>query len=261
MTIELKLKKPQYAVLILGSAGAGKTTLTGALCDWINSEEYSSASCVNLDPGAEQIPYSPVWDIRNIFTVREIMRKYNLGPNGALLKSMDLLLEMSDSIIKEITTITDSEYLVIDTPGQLEIFTFRDVGENFVKKLSEKITTIGLFLIDGELFKSVTRLLVSQLLGLSAELNLSVPLIHIINKGDLVNRKLVEKIDNEKDTIRLIIDEKGGSLIDLGIGIYKIIRELKAATRPILVSAKNRTSLDELFDAMHEVFCTCGDMT
>ena len=261
MTLELNLKRSQYAVLILGSAGAGKTTLTNALCDWINKEGYSSASCINLDPGVDWISYKPVWDIRNKFTVREIMKKYNLGPNGALLKSMDLLLEMSDSIINEITTVTDSEYLIIDTPGQLEIFTFRDVGENFVKKLSEKITTIGLFLIDGELFKSVTRLLVSQLLGLSAELNLSVPLIHIINKGDLVNRELVEKIDNEKDAIKLIIDEKSGSLIDLGIGIYKILRELKAAARPILVSAKKKTGLEELFDAMHEVFCTCGDMT
>ena len=261
MSIKLELRKSQYAVLVVGSAGAGKTTLTSALCDWINKEGYTSASCINLDPGAEQIPYDPVWDIRDKFTVREVMRKYNLGPNGALLKSMDLLLEMSDSIIEEIITTTDSEYLIIDTPGQLEIFTFRDVGENFVKNLSEKITTIGLFLIDGELFKSVTRLLVSQLLGLSAELNLSVPLIHIINKGDLVDRKLVERIENEKDTIRLIIDERSGSLIDLGIGIYKVIRELKAAARPILVSAKRKTGLDELFDAMHEVFCTCGDMT
>ena len=259
--VKIRLRKTQYAVLTLGSAGAGKTTLTNALCSWINKEGHVSASCINLDPGAEQSPYKAIWDIRDKFSVREIMRKYDLGPNGALLKTMDLLLEMSEDVIEEITNVTDSDYLIIDTPGQLEIFTFRDVGENFAKKLSEKMTTIGLFLIDGELFKSVTRLLVLQVLGLSAELNLSVPLIHIINKGDLIDSKLVEKIDDKKEAIKLIISERRGSLIDLGIGIYKIIRELKAAARPILVSAKEKKRLDELFDAMHEVFCTCGDMT
>ena len=261
MRYDFEFNKSKYAVLILGSAGAGKTTLTNALCEWINSEDYSSASCVNLDPGVEHIPYNAVWDIRDKFTVRDVMKKYNLGPNGALLKSMELLLEMSDDIINEIMGATDKEYIIIDTPGQLEIFTFRNVGELFVKKLSEQIITIGLFLIDGKLFSSVTRLLVSQLLGLSAELSLSVPLIHVINKGDLVKQELLNMLSNEDETIKLIINEQNGSLIDLGIGVYKLIKELKSAARPVLVSAKERTGMDELFDIMHEVFCTCGDLT
>jgi len=49
-------------------------------------------SFINLDPGVEELPYTPQTDVREYVNVRDVMRRYGLGPNGALIKSIDTLL-------------------------------------------------------------------------------------------------------------------------------------------------------------------------
>jgi hypothetical protein len=50
-------------ILILGSAGAGKTLLTGRFGSYLKEEGYK-IRLVNLDPGVVTLPYKPDFDIR-----------------------------------------------------------------------------------------------------------------------------------------------------------------------------------------------------
>ncbi|MEM0040806.1 MAG: ATP/GTP-binding protein [Thermoproteota archaeon] len=81
-------------VVFIGSAGSGKTSLAKAYGDWL-SKSGRKVSFINLDPGVEETPYSPSFDIRTFFTVEEIMRRESLGPNGAMIRAMDILAERS----------------------------------------------------------------------------------------------------------------------------------------------------------------------
>ena len=79
-------------VYFLGTAGSGKTTLTANFAKWLLKNGFA-VSIVNLDPGAEVLPYKPDFDMRTIANLWKIMRKENLGPNGALLKSIEIFRE------------------------------------------------------------------------------------------------------------------------------------------------------------------------
>jgi len=75
----------RYLLRILGTAGSGKSTFASAFKRKLANEGYK-VSCVNLDPGAEELFYQADWDVRDVFTIRDVMKKYGLGPNGAIIK-------------------------------------------------------------------------------------------------------------------------------------------------------------------------------
>ena len=68
----------QVYVYLTGTAGCGKTYLTKALADWFDSKKLDYI-VVNLDPGADFVPYSADIDVREWFTLEDIMGRYNVG--------------------------------------------------------------------------------------------------------------------------------------------------------------------------------------
>lgn len=56
------------------------------------------------------------------------MHQHNLGPNGAIMTSLNLYATKFDQVIGILEGRADknemSDYLLIDTPGQIEAFTW-----------------------------------------------------------------------------------------------------------------------------------------
>ncbi len=232
-------------LIILGPAGSGKTVLTASFGSWLKKNRVSSAS-INLDPGADALPYKAAWDIRKRFTVREIMKKEKLGPNGAMMKSMDLLLKQRKLIANEINSI-DSEIRLIDCPGQLEIFVFHDA----IRILeSLKKPTIALFLIPAELAKG-RDLIVSEFLSLSVRLRIGIPFVNVISKADRLRK--TESKSLLQDMAHLGMEK------DLAIELDRISRKLAKQKSTIKVSALRNKGFDELYSATKEALCECGE--
>lgn len=230
-------------LIILGPAGSGKTILTEKFSAWLRKNKVS-CSAINLDPGADALPYKETWDIRKKFTVRGIMKKEKLGPNGAMMRAMDLLLKQRKVIAKEINSI-DAEIKLIDCPGQLEIFVFHDA----IKILGLlKRPTIALFLIPAELAKG-RDMAVSEFLSLSVRLRIGIPFVNVISKSDKLKKKEVS------------IEEMGdiGMGKDLALELRRISRELAKAKPMIRVSALRGKGFDELYSACKEALCECGE--
>jgi GTPase SAR1 family protein len=74
----------------IGSAGSGKSSLTGAFHGWMENQKYNTIT-VNLDPGIENAPYVPDVDIRDWIKLNDVMKEYGVGPNGAQIIAADLL--------------------------------------------------------------------------------------------------------------------------------------------------------------------------
>ena len=66
----------------IGTAGAGKSTLVHTFQVWMNSQGLDCVT-VNLDPGAESIPYAPDVDVRDWISLQGVMEEQELGPNAA----------------------------------------------------------------------------------------------------------------------------------------------------------------------------------
>jgi GTPase SAR1 family protein len=169
-------------IFVTGTAGSGKSLLTSALKRWyVNRGEEAIA--VNLDPGVVTLPYEPDVDIRLRVNLQDVMENYSLGPNGALILAADLVATKLAEVQEEIDSYS-AEYVIIDTPGQTELFSFRESGEYIVKELKADTKTL-LFLLDPLLATTPVNFLSIALLSASVGLRMNIPKISVLTKRDI----------------------------------------------------------------------------
>lgn len=175
------------SIFIVGTAGSGKSLLTSKIHEYYTRNGAFSA-ILNLDPGVESLPYGCDIDVRDYVDIVSIMKQYELGPNGALIMTNDLIASKIDSIQDEIDKV-NPDYLLIDTPGQIELFAYRSSGQFLVQnlRLDDKMS---IFLFDGALITSPINFVSIALLATSIKLRLGLPVINVLTKTDLIGEKL-----------------------------------------------------------------------
>ncbi|MEM0056909.1 MAG: ATP/GTP-binding protein [Candidatus Geothermarchaeota archaeon] len=179
------------SVFVVGLAGSGKTTVSYSLYEWYHNINQRVA-ILNLDPGVQILPYTPDVDVREYVTTWDIMEKYSVGPNTAFLLSMDLLLDYVDKINEKVNSI-NPEILIIDTPGQMEIFAYRSSGKLLVDLLAGDEKMI-LFVIDGVFVKDPRNLVSNFLVALSVKVRFELPFLIALNKIDMLKEGELSKI-------------------------------------------------------------------
>ena len=177
------------SIFIVGTAGSGKSLLTSRINDYY-TENGSFSAILNLDPGAESLPYTCDIDVRDYVDIVSIMKNYELGPNGALIMANDLIATKIDEVRNEIDKI-NPDYLLIDTPGQIELFAYRTSGSFLVQNLNREEKMI-VFLFDGALITSPMNFVSIALLATTIRLRLNLPTVNILTKTDLIGEKLKE---------------------------------------------------------------------
>lgn len=245
-----------YFLFILGTAGSGKSYLTSALAEWLEDHELS-VTRVNLDPAVEWLPYSPDVDVRDYVEVRKVMEKYGLGPNGALITSVDMLVSYIDRIRDEIEALR-SNYVIVDTPGQLELFAFRQSGPYITSLISQGYKSLTIYLIDSFFTHQPTSFVSALLLAISVHLRLSIPQIHVLSKSDLIPSDRIEKVRTWLSDPLSLIDEieqdkVSRSLRDVAIQIEKMLGESGLVGEIIPVSSKTGEGLDELYGEIQRI--------
>jgi GPN-loop GTPase len=214
------------AVFVTGTAGSGKSLLTAALKNWyINRGE--DAIAVNLDPGVLELPYEPDVDVRNRIQLQDVMQEYGLGPNGALILAADLTATRLSEIQEEIDSFK-SENVIIDTPGQTELFAFRESGEFIVRELKAD-TKVLLFLIDPLLASTPSNFLSLALLSASVGLRLSIPKMTVLTKRDIAREGVKKITEWSRDTRNFedaLAGTKDGEQYSLYSELFRSVRKL-----------------------------------
>ncbi|HDJ84104.1 MAG TPA: GTPase [Desulfurococcaceae archaeon] len=252
---------PRMIVVLMGPAGSGKTTLTAALGKWIEENQGHSVGYINLDPGAETLPYNPDFDVREWFTIEDIMVKEGLGPNGAMIRASELLVEKSRELRKILHSI-EKEVLIVDTPGQSEIFIFRPAGPAITRLLRWVATTIGIYLVDPTITPILSEATTSLLMGLIVQLRLNIPVVPAVTKADLVRLELGETLVIGLEKVReLASKELQGALKEVIPRLIDLMVEYMPSVRLVKVSAKTGEGLEELYQLIYETYCSCGDLT
>ena len=176
-------------IFVSGTAGSGKSLLTSRIYEYY-TKNGAFASVFNLDPGVENLPYTCDIDVRDHVDIVSIMKQYDLGPNGALIMANDLIASKLDELQSEVNNV-NPDYLIVDTPGQIELFAYRSSGPFFVHNL-EADQKVNLFLFDGALITSPVNFVSVALLATSIKLRLDLPSINVLTKTDVIGEKLKE---------------------------------------------------------------------
>jgi GTPase SAR1 family protein len=176
---------------IIGTAGSGKSLFTAALSEWLKMSKQDVA-VVNLDPGALKLPYSPDVDVRNYVDVGDLMEKYCLGPNGALILAADLIADEIGNIADEIED-AHADLVLVDTPGQMELFAFRASGPYIVNELTREPKAV-VYLFDAVFSINPLNYVSNMFLSAAVYNRFFQPQVHLLSKCDLLPEKEIATI-------------------------------------------------------------------
>jgi len=197
-------------LFLVGTAGCGKTTMTYAFKTWMNSQGLDSIT-VNLDPGVEELQYEPEIDVRDWITLEGVMQEYSLGPNGAQIVCADLIALQVRDIVKTLEEF-DTDYAFIDTPGQMELFAFRESSKEIVEVFGSEDSAI-LFLLDPQLAAKPSGLVSLLMLSVTTSFRFTIPLINLLSKTDQLTEEAISAIldwaSNSETLHDALVEEMG----------------------------------------------------
>jgi GTPase SAR1 family protein len=188
------------AIFVTGTAGSGKSLLTSKILQYYEKNS-TFASVLNLDPGVESLPYTPDIDVRDHIDIVSIMKQYDLGPNGSMIMANDLIASKIDQIENEVNRV-NPDYLIVDTPGQIELFAYRTSGPFFIHNINAD-EKVNVFLYDGTMITSPSNFISISLLATSIKLRLKLPTISVLTKTDLIPDKMDQILKWSSDTTLL----------------------------------------------------------
>ena len=237
-------------VYFVGTAGSGKSTLVKSYRDWLGNNGIDCMT-INLDPGVDMLPYDADIDIREWVALDEVMGEYNLGPNGAQIVAADLMAVN----IKKITDLLDgvrTEYVLVDTPGQLELFAFRE-SSNVIVEAFGKEKSMVVYLSDPMLCKTSNGFVSNMVLSSLVEFRLQLPVINILTKEDLMKDedrdRMISWFENSDSLYDDLLDNDANPQTVVGMELFKAVESVGIFGQIRAVSAVENTGLEEIYSA------------
>lgn len=235
---------------VTGTAGSGKSLLTSALKNWY-ANRGEDAIALNLDPGVITLPYEPDVDVRLMIDLNQIMEDYSLGPNGALILAADMVATKLGEIQEEVESCR-AQHVIVDTPGQTELFAFRESGEYIVKE-TKADSKVLLFLLDPLLANTPVNFLSLALLSASVGLRMNVPRISVLTKRDIAKDGVKRIIEWCRDT-SIFEDALAGTRdseqYSLYSDLFRSVRRLSFGVNPYPISS---TTLEGMVALIGEI--------
>ncbi|KAL1996790.1 hypothetical protein VTN49DRAFT_7655 [Thermomyces lanuginosus] len=183
----------KFGVLVMGPAGAGKTTFCNALIQHLQAVRRS-CFYVNLDPAAEEFSYEPDLDIRELITLEDVMEELELGPNGGLIYCFEFLMQNLDFLTKALEPLSEEYLIVFDMPGQIELYTHVPIVPNLVTFLSRQgplnISLCAAYLLESTFVIDKAKFFAGTLSAMSAMIMLEMPHINILSKMDQIKEMI-----------------------------------------------------------------------
>ncbi|HMB45924.1 MAG TPA: ATP/GTP-binding protein [Candidatus Methanoperedens sp.] len=246
----------------IGSAGSGKSSLTGAFFGWMENQRYDAIT-VNLDPGIEKAPYVPDVDIRDWIKLDDVMEEYNVGPNGAQVLAADLLA-LNIHEMKEIIESFESDYVIFDTPGQMELFVLRQSGKFLIDTLGADQSIIG-FLYDPIISKTPSGFISLMLQAASVQVRFNVPFLNILPKSDLLKEeernKIINWSTNMVDLEDEIHNEAPSMQSQLSIEFLSALKSFGASQNIIPASSTYGSGMEDIYNTVQQIYFGGEDLS
>ncbi|PGG99408.1 hypothetical protein GX51_06342 [Blastomyces parvus] len=285
---------PPVAVVCVGMAGSGKTTFMQRINSHLHSK-HKPPYVLNLDPAVHSVPFESNIDIRDSINYKEVMKQYNLGPNGGILTSLNLFATKIDQIISilekrtlpppaspDSNTETDPakssqtprkpiEHILVDTPGQIEVFVWSASGSILLETLASSFPTVIAYVIDTPRTSSTSTFMSNMLYACSILYKTKLPMILVFNKTDVKDAEFAKEWMSDFEAFQAALREEeeagafggaeggvggmgGGSgymgsfLNSMSLMLEEFYRHLSV----VGVSAMTGDGIDEFFEAVEE---------
>ncbi|GAV86398.1 LOW QUALITY PROTEIN: ATP_bind_1 domain-containing protein [Cephalotus follicularis] len=186
-------KRKPVIIIVVGMAGSGKITFLHRLV--CHTASNLQGYVLNLDPAVMTLPYGANIDIRDTVRYKEVMSEFNLGPNGGILTSLNLFATKFDEVISMIERRADQlDYFLVDTPCQIEIFTWSAFGAIITEAFASTFPTVITYVVDTPRLASPVTFMSNMLYACSILYKTRLPLVLAFNKIDVAQHQFALEV-------------------------------------------------------------------
>ncbi|KAI8987404.1 hypothetical protein BDF20DRAFT_904532 [Mycotypha africana] len=249
-------KKPPV-ILCIGMAGSGKTTFMQRINAYLHQKK-TPPYVLNLDPAVTSLPFTANIDIRDTVNYKEVMKQYNLGPNGGILTSLNLFTTKFDQVLNLVAKRSNAvSNVLVDTPGQIEIFTWSASGAIITDTLAASYPTMIAYIIDTPRTTAPATFMSNMLYACSILYKTKLPFIVVFNKTDVVSHEFAVDWMTDFEKFQLALNtqqqqEDSNYMNSLMSSMSLVLDEFYNHLKVVGVSAVTGAGIDEFFEAVKE---------
>ncbi|WZY69148.1 hypothetical protein YC2023_001388 [Brassica napus] len=243
-------KKKPVIIIVVGMAGSGKTSFLHRLvCHTFDSNKRGYV--LNLDPAVMSLPFGANIDIRDTVKYKEVMKQYNLGPNGGIMTSLNLFATKFDEVVSVIEKRADQlDYVLVDTPGQIEIFTWSASGAIITEAFASTFPTVVTYVVDTPRSTSPITFMSNMLYACSILYKTRLPLVLAFNKTDVADHKFALEWMEDFEVFQAAIQSDNSYTSTLANSLSLSLYEFYRNIRSVGVSAITGSGMDDFFKAI-----------
>lgn len=260
-TTDASPKKKPVTIVTIGMAGAGKSTFVQRINSYLHSQDPPSPPYIlNLDPAVTHVPFEANIDIRDTVNYQEVMKQYNLGPNGGILTALNLFTTKFDQVLELVEKRAETvDYVILDTPGQIEIFTWSASGAIITDAVASSLPTVVAYIIDTPRTTAPATFMSNMLYACSILYKTKLPFILVFNKIDVEPHGFAIDWMHDFEAFQEALATHGGTRDSEGEPTYMnslmnsmslVLDEFYRNLKAVGVSSVTGQGIKEFFDAV-----------
>ncbi|KAG2502166.1 hypothetical protein HYH03_000653 [Edaphochlamys debaryana] len=234
-------------------AGSGKTTLIQRINSHLHAT-HRNGYIINMDPAVTHLPYGANIDIRDTVKYKNVMKQYNLGPNGGILTSCNLFATRFDQVIQLCEKPRDPplEYIIVDTPGQIEIFTWSASGAIVTELFASSFPTLVAYVVDTPRVANPQTFMSNMLQACSILYKTKLPMLLLFNKVDVVRHDFALDWMSDFDSYTAALEADSSYAATLSRSLALVLDSFYANMRSAGVSAVTGEGMEEMLQQVAE---------
>lgn len=251
--------KDTSCILVLGMAGSGKSTFVQRLTSHLMQKKLPPY-VINLDPAVHEVNYPVNIDIRDTVKYKEVMKQYNLGPNGGIMTCLNLFSTKFEQVISFMEKRKNQhKHIIIDTPGQIEVFTWSASGMIITETLAMTYPTVIVYVMDTARCTNPVTFMSNMLYACSIMYKTKLPFIVLLNKIDIVDHSFIQEWMTDFEAFQDALSPSGSYASNLTLSMSLVLDQFYQNLHSVGVSSMTGLGIDAFLDKLD--FCINEFMT
>ena len=144
------------------------------------------------------------------------------------------------------------KYILVDTPGQIEVFTWSASGSIITESIASSYPTVVVYVIDTPRTTNTTTFMSNMLYACSVLYKTKLPFVIVFNKSDIVKHDFAIKWMTDFESLQEAVQKESSYMSNLTRSMSLMLEEFYNNLKCVGMSAVTGAGLSDFFNSIND---------